>query len=42
MHLARCLPLGLLLMNFALTAGAQQSAPAAAPEPPPLVGSIAA
>jgi len=42
MNLGRCLTLGLLLLSRVLTAGAQQSAPAAAPEPPPLVGSIAA
>ena len=42
MNIARCLQWGLLLANVALTAGAQQSAPAAAPAPPPLVGSLAA
>ena len=42
MNIARCLQLGLLLANVALTAGAQQSAPAAAPAPPPLKGSLTA
>ncbi len=39
MNLGRCLASGLLLVNLALTAGAQQSA---APALPPLVGSLAA
>ena len=42
MNLGRCFTLGLFLMSLALTAEAQQRAPAAAPEQPPLVGSIAA
>jgi hypothetical protein len=42
MNLNRCLTLGMLLTAFVLNAGAQQSKPAAAPAPPPLVGSLAA
>ena len=34
--------LGFCLAGLALKAGAQQSAPAAAPAPPPLVGTLAA
>ena len=41
MNLRRCLTLGMLFANLALTLGAQQSASPAAPEPPPLVGSLA-
>ena len=37
-----CLTWGILLAGLALNAGAQQSAPAAAPAPPPLVGTLAA
>src|SRR6204780_4660824 len=36
------LTLGIFLAGLALKAGAQQSAPAAAPTPPPLVGTLAA
>src|ERR1700728_145777 len=36
------LTLGFCLAGLALKAGAQQSAPAAAPAPPPLVGTLAA
>jgi len=41
MLLGRCLTLGMLFANLVLTAGAQSSAPVAAPAPPPLVGSLA-
>ena len=41
MHLSRFLTSGILFANLTLTASAQRSAPAAAPAPPPLVGSIA-
>ena len=37
-----CLTWGILLAGLALNAGARQSAPAAAPAPPPLVGTLAA
>jgi hypothetical protein len=40
MNLIRCLTLVMFFANLALTAGAQRSAPAAAPAPP-LVGSLA-
>jgi hypothetical protein len=37
-----CLTWGIFLAGLVLKAGAQQSAPAAAPAPPPLVGTLAA
>jgi hypothetical protein len=42
MNRSCCLTLGVFLAGLALKAGAQQSAPAAAPAPPPLVGTLAA
>jgi hypothetical protein len=42
MHRSSYLTLGLFLSCLMLKAGAQQSAPAAAPSPPPLLGTLAA